>query len=56
MLDPIARYTEIVSPPTATPLSPGAIAGIAVGSITGLVLIVGFLLLVLVCGVLVTGN
>ena len=48
--------------PTVTPmtttlpsLTPGAIAGIAVGTIIGLVMIVGILLLVFLCGVLVAG-
>ena len=42
---------------TALPgLSPGAIAGIAVGTIVGLVLTVGFFLLVFFCGVLVAGR
>ena len=48
--------------PTVTPmattlpsLSPGAIAGIAVGTIIGLVMIVGILLLVFLCGILVAG-
>ena len=51
--------TQLPPVTTALPglpgLSPGAIAGIAVGSITGLVLIVGFLLLVFFCGVVVAG-
>ena len=36
-------------------LSPGVIAGIVVGTTVGLVLIVGFLLLVFFCGIIVAG-
>ena len=39
-----------------TALPPGAIAGIVVGTTVGLVLIVGFLLLVFFCGILVAGR
>ena len=61
MLDPMVGILKShISPPTAKPvtttlpgLSPGAIAGIAVGTIIGLVLIVGFLLLIFL---LVTGT
>ena len=51
--------TATHSPPVTTALpglSPGAIAGIAVGTIVGLVLIVGFLLLIFFCGILVSGT
>ena len=50
--------TATRSPPVTTTqpgLSPGVIAGIAVGTTVGLVLIVGFLLLVFFCGILVAG-
>ena len=61
----LVSISDSTSPPPATSLPPettalpslsaGAIAGIAVGTITGLVLIVGFFLLVFFCGVVVAG-
>ena len=54
--DIIPTVTHLPPVTTTLPsLSPGAIAGIAVGTIVGLVMIVGILLLVFLCGVLVAG-
>ena len=54
--DIVPTVTRLPPVTTTLPsLSPGATAGIAVGTIIGLVLIVGFLLLIILCGVLVAG-
>ena len=55
--DIVPTVTHLPTVTTALPgLSPGAIAGITVGTIVGLVLIVGFLLLLFFCGILVAGT
>ena len=55
--DIVPIVTHLSSMTTTLPsLSPGATAGIAVGTIIGLVMIVGILLLIILCGVLVAGT